>query len=179
MSAEQADKHGSRIERRRIWTSGELAGWRDWPGLKTACMIQRETWNRTPGSHQCETAYLISSLDHRQYDPLVFLKINREHWSIENKLHYVRDVTMGEDACRVRKGSAPQVLAGLRSAVIALARGDGWSNVAAALRYFAIKVHKALHLIGIAENEKTLEDLADISRLDVGADGKHDHVAKA
>jgi hypothetical protein len=91
-------------------------------------------------------------MDHQVYGPEVFLKLNREHWAIENKLHYVRDVTMGEDACRVRSGAAPQVLAGIRNSAIALARRDGWKNVAAALRHYAIKTAEALHLIGIVEN---------------------------
>ncbi len=59
---------------------------------------------------------------------------------------------MGEDACRVRTGSAPQVLAGVRSAVVALLRRDGWTNVAAALRHHGVKVAKALRLIGIPDN---------------------------
>lgn len=146
------DKHGSRVEKRTIWISGELAGWGDWPGLRTACMIRRETWNRTLGSYQVEVAYLIGSMDTERWGPEVFLWINRTHWSIENQLHYVRDVTMGEDACRVRSGSAPQVLAGIRNTVLALLRRDGWSNIAAALRHHCVKVSKALKLIGIAEN---------------------------
>ena len=110
-------------------------------------------WGRNGAdSYECETAYLISSMDYQAHRPEVFLKLNREHWSIENKLHYVRDVTMGEDACRVRKGSGPQVLAGIRNSVIALARRDGWTNIAAALRHYAIKTAAALRLIGITEN---------------------------
>lgn len=115
-------------------------------------MIRREVWNRTPGSYQVETTYQISSLDHRLYTPQVVLEISRMHWWIENKLHYVRDVTMGEDACCVRCGSAPQILASLRSAAIALARSDGWSNIAAALRHYSIYPSKALKLIGILKN---------------------------
>lgn len=107
-------------------------------------------WGRKgPDSYECETAYLIGSMDHHAYAPEVFLKLNREHWSIENKLHYVRDVTMGEDSCRICKGSGPQVLAGIRNSVIALARRDGWTNIAAALRHYAIKTAAALRLIGI------------------------------
>jgi hypothetical protein len=91
-------------------------------------------------------------MDHRAYGPDVFLALNRGHWAIENRLHHVRDVTMGEDACRVRTGAGPQVLAAIRNGVIALARRDGWANIAAALRHYAIKTADALRLIGIAEN---------------------------
>jgi len=117
------------------------------------CKVERETWGRKgPGSYEAETAYLISSLDCREYGPDVSLDVNRAHWSIENRLHYVRDVTMGEDACRVRTGSAPEVLAGIRNSVIALARHDGQANIAAALRHYAVKVAKALRLVGIGEH---------------------------
>lgn len=91
-------------------------------------------------------------MDHHAYRPEVFLKLNREHWAIENKLHHVRDVTMGEDACRVRSGAAPQVLAAIRNSAIALVRRDGWNNIAAALRHYAIKTAEALKIIGIIEN---------------------------
>lgn len=126
-----------------------MQGWRGWPGLVTVCRVEREVWGRKPGSYEKETAYLISSLDTRRHTPQEFLALNRGHWGIENKLHYVRDVTMGEDACRVRKGSAPQVLAGIRNSVIALARRDGWTNIAAALRHYSVKTAKALALVGI------------------------------
>jgi hypothetical protein len=59
---------------------------------------------------------------------------------------------MGEDACRVRTGSAPQVLAGVRSAVVALLRRDGWANIAAALRHHAVNVAKALLSVGLPDN---------------------------
>jgi predicted transposase YbfD/YdcC len=116
-------------------------------------MLTRETWGRKgPGSYEAETVYLISSLDCREHGPEAFLAVNRAHWSIENRLHYVRDVTMGEDACRVRTGSAPQALAGIRNSVIALARHDGWGNIAAALRHYAVNVVKALRLVGIGQD---------------------------
>lgn len=61
-------------------------------------------------------------------------------------------MTIGEDACRVRTGSAPQVLAGIRNAVIALARRDGHRNIAAALRHYAVHTAKALRLVDIMQN---------------------------
>ena len=117
------------------------------------CRVCRQTWGRKgPGSYEVQDAYLISSLDPRRYNAAEFLEFNRGHWRIENQLHHVKDVTMGEDACRVRTGSAPQVLAGIRNAVVALLRHEGWSNIAAGLRHHAVKVVKALQLVGIVEN---------------------------
>jgi hypothetical protein len=69
--------------------------------------------------------------------------------SIENRLHYVRDVTLGEDASRIRTGSAPQVMAGLRNAAITLLRGLGVTNVAEALRENAYRVADLLTGLGI------------------------------
>ncbi len=129
-----------------------MEGYKQWPGLRTACRVRREVWGRTHDSHTVEETYLISSLDLRRHDAQELLALSRQHWAIENKLHYVRDVTCGEDACRVRTGSAPQVLAGLRNSVIALARQDGWANIAAAFRHYGIKVAKALKIIGLPEN---------------------------
>jgi predicted transposase YbfD/YdcC len=55
-------------------------------------------------------------------DAKTLLALTRQHWSIENRLHYVRDVSMGEDACRVRSGEAPQNLSALRNLAIGLVR---------------------------------------------------------
>jgi hypothetical protein len=79
------------------------------------------------------------------------LELVRGHWRIENQLHYVRDVTVGEDACRVRSGSAPQVLAALRNCVVALLRQEGATNLAARLRHHAWQpAQVVLRLLGIS-----------------------------
>ncbi len=76
------------------------------------------------------------------------LTLARGHWGIENRLHYVRDVTLGEDASRVRTGAAPQVLAALRNAVLALLRATGATNIAATLRDITWR-GTALALLGL------------------------------
>ena len=128
--------------------SGELAGWDGWPGLATVCKIERHIHGRRGKPPVSEVAYAISSVPVEDRTPAWFMDLWRGHWHIENRLHWVRDVTMGEDACRVRSGSAPQVLAGLRNAVIGLMRGAGWTHIAAALRHHAAKPLKALELVG-------------------------------
>jgi hypothetical protein len=62
----------------------------------------------------------------------------------------VRDVTLGGDASQVRCGAAPQILAALRNTVLALRRGAGWANIAAALRHYAWPSDAALTLLGLA-----------------------------
>ncbi|MFQ5591132.1 MAG: hypothetical protein ACE5HE_08225 [Phycisphaerae bacterium] len=73
--------------------------------------------------------------------------MTRNHWSIENRVFHVRDVGMGEDACRARTGSAPMILSALRNTVRNLLRAAGASNIAAALRRHAARPHEALALI--------------------------------
>ena len=72
----------------------------------------------------------------------------RRHWTIENRDHYVRDVTMGEDACQVHTGHAAHALAALRNAILSLLRWKGWTNIAAAIRHYAASVLRSLELIG-------------------------------
>jgi len=77
----------------------------------------------------------------------ILLGLVRGHWGIENKLHYVRDVTLGEDGCRVGKGSAPQVLAAVRNAVIHLLAGLEAPSRAAAIRHLNYHPDEALDLL--------------------------------
>jgi predicted transposase YbfD/YdcC len=75
------------------------------------------------------------------------LELSRGHWGIENGLHYVRDVTRGEESCRVRTGAAPQVLAGLRNVVVHLLEKVEATSKAAATRHFAARPFNALSLL--------------------------------
>ena len=72
------------------------------------------------------------------------LRLWRQHWHIENRVHYVRDVTMGEDACRVRTANGPRTLAAVRNTVLTTLRLHGVLNVAEALRTFAQFPYRAL-----------------------------------
>jgi len=72
-----------------------------------------------------QVIYAITSLPVDKLEPAGLLQLSRDHWQIENCLHYVRDVTFGEDACRVRSGSAPRALAEIRNAALTLIRRTG------------------------------------------------------
>ena len=91
--------------------------------------------------------YGITSLGRGEADAARLLRLVRGHWGIENGLHWVRDVTLGEDGCRVRTGSAPQVLAAVRNAVVYLLDGVKAASKAAAMRSFAAHPTKALPLL--------------------------------
>ena len=80
--------------------------------------------------------------------PVGSRSVARDHWGIENRLHYVRDVTFGEDASRIRNGAAPQILAACRNTAISLLRSWGCQNIAAALRDHAYHPRKLLAKLG-------------------------------
>lgn len=92
--------------------------------------------------------YFLTSLG-AQVSADQLLHLIRQHWHIENRLHYVRDVTLGEDASQVRSGAAPEVLAALRNAVLGLLRQHGFRNIAEALRHFAWSQGAVLRLLGL------------------------------
>jgi predicted transposase YbfD/YdcC len=84
-----------------------------------------------------ETVYAITSLDHRDACPRLLAGWIRGHWTIENRLHWVRDVTEGEDHSSVHAGQGPQVMAALRNTAINIIRLRGGTNIAAAHRHFS------------------------------------------
>ena len=98
-----------------------------------------------------EVVHGISSLREDEADARRLLGLTRGHWGIENRLHYVRDVTLGEDGCRVRKGSAPQVLAAIRNAVIHLLAGVEAPSYAAAIRRLNNHPEEALALLDLPQ----------------------------
>lgn len=106
--AEQRDTHSQRMERRRLSASSELVGYSDWPGLAQVVCIERRVTDMHSGETSEETAYAVTSLPPERATPLQLLTLWRAHWQIENRLHYVRDVTYGEDGATVRAGAGPQ-----------------------------------------------------------------------
>ena len=94
-----------------------------------------------------EVKYGVTSLKWEQANAAELEELWRGHWTIENQVHHVRDVTMGEDANQMRIGNAPQVLAAVRNAVLNLMRFKGWTNVADGLRHYGAFVHRALALV--------------------------------
>jgi predicted transposase YbfD/YdcC len=139
-------KHGDRVERRRLWASTALRGYSDWPGLRQVCKVERTVTRK--GARSSEVAYAVTSLG-PQVGPAELLRQWRGHWTIENRLHYVRDVTLGEDGSQIRSGAAPEVLAALRNVVLALLRHRGSTNIAAGLRDLGWRPGAALTLLGL------------------------------
>jgi len=142
------DKGHGRLEWRTLECSTALGDYVPWPGMK---QVMRRTCKRLiskTGEIQQEVTYAITDLSHEQASAAQLETLWRGHWTIENRLHYVRDVSMGEDACQIHRGHIPQVLAALRNAIISLLRAQGWTNIADAIRYFGASVYRSLRLIG-------------------------------
>jgi predicted transposase YbfD/YdcC len=78
--------------------------------------------------------FIITSLDAREAAPVHLAGYVRGHWTIENKVHYVRDVTYREDSSRVRTGPRPRIMATLRNLAIGLIRQAGYTKIAATIR---------------------------------------------
>jgi hypothetical protein len=148
-SDETLDIGHGRIEERSIVVSAELSGYSDWPGLEQVFQLTRRTTVKKTGEVREETVYGITSLTPEEAGPLRLLELIRCHWHIENRSHWVRDVTFGEDHSQIRCGNAPQVMAVIRNTAIGLMRSAGRTNIAAACREFAAKPLMALELIGI------------------------------
>ena len=140
--------HG-RIEHRRLTASRALVGYTDWPGLQQVFRLERHTILKKSGRVRGETVYGLTSLAPARADARQLLALTRHHWRIENRSHWVRDVTFDEDRSPVRCGSTPEVMAAIRNTAIGLLRSSGAPNIAAACRQCAAQPARALALIGI------------------------------
>jgi len=145
------EKGHGRIEKRTLETTQILTVGQKWKGLKQGLRITRE--RTVKGKKTVEVMYGITSLSMKQANAATLLAILRGHWQIENGLHYVRDVTLGEDACRVRKGTAPQVLAAVRNVVIHLLADVDAKSRPEALELLQLHPENARNLIGIPQSE--------------------------
>jgi len=148
-TAHMVDIGHGRIEQRNITTSEALIGYSDWPGLAQGFELGRHVMFPKTGKERVEVVYGVTSLRSERATPERLLTLVRGQWQIENKSHWVRDVTFDEDRSQVRCGNIPQVMAALRNTAIGLLRGAGYPNIAAACRQLAAQPLQALALIGI------------------------------
>jgi predicted transposase YbfD/YdcC len=148
-TAHMVDIGHGRIEQRNITTSEALIGYSDWPGLAQVFELGRHVMFPKTGKERVEVVYGVTSLRPERATPERLLTLVRGQWQIENKSHWVRDVTFDEDRSQVRCGNIPQVMAALRNTAIGLLRGAGYPNIAAACRQLAAQPLQALALIGI------------------------------
>jgi predicted transposase YbfD/YdcC len=144
--AQTIDRHKGRLEVRQIRVTTSMNAYLAcWPGLAQVAQLKRSV--TTAGKRSEEVVYLITNLPPVQASPGRLLQLIRGHWSIENGLHYVRDVTFQEDRSQIRTGQAPQILAALRNLVITLIHRQGSTQIAFTRRWFAYHPEQALAVL--------------------------------
>ena len=135
------DAHGGRVEQRWLRASTTLADYlreAGWVGAGLVLEVRSVVrWPACPPRPpRQQVRYFLSSLP-AQVSARRALALVRQHWHIENRLHWPRDVTLGEDASQVRSGHAPQALSALRNVVVGVLHLHQVANLAAALRTYA------------------------------------------
>jgi predicted transposase YbfD/YdcC len=138
--------HG-RLERRELVATTELNDFlaSTWTGVAQVFQLSR-TIEREGKTHQ-EVVPGLTNLPPALATASDLLRLQREHWAIENRLHYRRDVTLREDHCQVRKGVAPRVLAVLNSFLLGVLDFCGVANVPKQMRIFDAQPRLALRLL--------------------------------
>jgi predicted transposase YbfD/YdcC len=138
--------HG-RLETREIWTSTQMNRYfkNDWAGIAQVFMIRRTV--KEKGEERVEIVYGITNLPRKKADARRLLELNQKHWYIENRLHYRRDVTLGEDASQVRIKGAPAVLAALNGGILALSDFLGVKNLTEQMIHYCAQPREVLQLL--------------------------------
>jgi predicted transposase YbfD/YdcC len=138
--------HG-RMEKRSITVCDCPSGYLSMKSASQVFCISRERLCKSTGVIETNIEYGLTDLSSSQVSASSLLKLLRGHWVIENRSHYVRDVTLGEDSCRARTGELPSVLSLFRGAALNLNRRARVRNVAATCRRFAARPHEAIRLL--------------------------------
>ena len=147
--SEQVSTGHGRLETRRLRCTFDLPRFfTGFAGVRQIFCLEREVLHKKSGKTRQETVYGITSLPRLGANAEQLNQLIRGHWTIENRVHYVRDVTMGEDGSQVRVGNIPEVMTAFRNAAIAVLRREGHTNIAAARRHLAANPKQALRLIG-------------------------------
>ncbi len=146
-SARSLDKGHGRIEARVLFSSSRCADLIEWPCLGQVFVITNDRFECRTQKRSVRTCYGITSLPPLAADATRLLELTRSHWGIENGLHYRRDVTFKEDACRMKSHTAAEALAVCNNLAVGLIRQAGWNNVAEARRFYAAYPAQALQLI--------------------------------
>ena len=138
--------HG-RVEHRAVSVAPLPAGL--FPHANQAVKVVRERAKLDGSKATTETSYFITSLTAEQAGPEQLADLIRSHWGIENKVHWVRDVTFDEDRSQIRTGNGPRVMATLRNLAIGALRLGGYTNIAKGLRSVSRNLDRALELLGL------------------------------
>ncbi len=139
--------HG-RIEHRYLTVSSQLNEYLDWPHLGQVFRLQRVVRHTNTGKLTYQVVFGVTSLTAEACSPDRLMYLLRTHWHIENRLHFVRDVTFGEDDCPIRHTKRQRVLACLNNLVIGLIRQTHqFQYLPDARRFFDANYEQALQLL--------------------------------
>ena len=144
--AETTEKGHGRITTRRIWCDDALKASVPFPHVQQVFCIERQVTHLKKGITTVEAVYGVTSQSTEKALPKKILAQNRKHWSVENKQHYVLDVTFDEDRSQIRSLNGPMVMTCLRRAAISLLRIKGITNIAQAFRWLWAKPHVAIRM---------------------------------
>lgn len=137
--------HGRHYDTRQLIASTDFVGYSDWPALSQVFRLERSWQER--GETKREIQYGITSLPPAVADAARLLALKRGHWQIENRLHYVKDVTLGEDRSLIHVGKGASVMALLRDLTLNLLRQSGCRTIAKRLRFHSRHPHYAIALL--------------------------------
>jgi predicted transposase YbfD/YdcC len=143
--------HG-RIETRKIWTTTELNSYLRFPHLGQAFVIEREAMEKKTGERTAEIAYGITSRPPEQANAQRVLQVNRGHWVIENRCHYILDWTFDEDRSRIRTGYGPENMTRLRRFAIGVIKSKGGGSVPQKMRRLTRNVRLVFDYLRMTEN---------------------------
>jgi predicted transposase YbfD/YdcC len=145
--ASSLDKGHGRVEWRALRTSSLLNAYADWQGLGQVFIIERKVTHLKDGTLSSRIDYGITSLKADQTGAERLLRAVRNHWHIENGLHYPRDVSLHEDACHIRWPLAHRAMAILNNLTLSLLRQLDFDFVPSARRFLAANFAIALRLV--------------------------------
>jgi len=147
-----SEKGHGRLETRTLISGNAHIEDVDWPGVAQLIRRECERIELKTGKVTREVSYGLTSLAPERANAAALQGLWRGHWTIENGLHYVRDVTFGEDAGHAAAGSTARALASVRNALLYLFRRAGWRSVPDALAHYGASVRRALSLVGLFVN---------------------------
>ena len=142
--------HG-RIETRSIRVSDELdpqVPCVSFSGVRFVAQVRRQTeFTKDGRQRKPEAVCLLTSLSAEQATPERLLELNRGHWGIENRVRYVRDVAMGEDRSRIRKGTLPRLPAAFANLAISILRLLGTTNISRRMSQLRMQPNAAVGML--------------------------------
>ena len=140
-------EHGHGRTTTRTLKAAEIAEGIGFPGAVQVLQLTRTATDDKTGKKHTEVLYAVTSLSVADAKPAQIAAWLRGHWAIENRLHWVRDVTYSEDHSQIRTEGGPQVMATLRNTGISILRLTGHTNIASANRYHARDHHRPVKLL--------------------------------